>query len=151
MTKAVKALDQLLSTMQPALEPGVYVYCVWPLDKSWHGPLPLATFREKEGLTLVLTEQQAADYKLDVLFKARWISLTVHSDLEAIGLTAAFATALAQAGLSCNVFAGAFHDHILVPVQQADAAMIALQQLQQNSAVGSRQVLKHLNTTNWGM
>ncbi|MDF3126820.1 ACT domain-containing protein [Rheinheimera sp. 1928-s] len=132
MTVAIQALDQLLSTMQPTLEPEVYVYCIWPLDKSWHGPLPLATFKEKEGLTLVLTEQQATEYQLDVLFRARWISLTVFSDLEAVGLTAAFSTALAASGLSCNVFAGAFHDHILVPVHQAEAAMQALQQLQQS-------------------
>ncbi|MCA1931462.1 ACT domain-containing protein [Rheinheimera sp.] len=131
MTAAIKALDQLLSTMQPELEPDIYVYCIWPLDKSWHGPLPLATFKEKEGLTLVLTEQQAKDYQLNILFRARWISLTVHSDLEAVGLTAAFATALADAGLSCNVFAGAYHDHLLVPVHQAEAAMQALKQLQQ--------------------
>lgn len=131
MAVAVKALDQLLSSMQPTLQPEVYVYCIWPLDNSWHGPLPLATFREKEGLTLVLTEQQAEEYQLDILFRARWISLTVHSDLEAVGLTAAFATALADMGLSCNVFAGAYHDHILVPVHQAEAAMLALTKLQQ--------------------
>lgn len=130
---AIKALNQLLMNMTPNLEDGVYAFCVWPLDKSWNGPLPLATFREKEGLTLVLTEQQATEYQLEALFKARWISLTVNSDLEAVGLTAAFATALAQAGLSCNVFAGAYHDHILVPVQQADAAMQVLQQLQQRN------------------
>lgn len=132
MTAASKALDQLIRTMQPELQPHIYVYCVWPLNKSWQGPLPLATFQEKEGLTLVLTEQQAQQYQLDVLFRARWISLTVHSDLEAVGLTAAFATALADAGLSCNVFAGAFHDHLLVPVHQAEAAMQALQLLQQS-------------------
>lgn len=131
MTAAIKALDQLISIMQPELQPQTYVYCVWPLNKSWHGPLPLATFREKEGLTLVLTEQQAEDYQLDILFRARWISLTVHSDLEAVGLTAAFAKALADAGLSCNVFAGAYHDHLLVPVHQAEAALLALEQLQQ--------------------
>ena len=132
MTAAIKALDQLISFMQPELQPEIYVYCVWPLNKSWHGPLPLATFKEKEGLTLVLTEQQAKDYQLDILFRARWISLTVHSALEAVGLTAAFAKALADAGLSCNVFAGAYHDHLLVPVHQADDAMLALQQLQQS-------------------
>ncbi len=132
MTVAIQALDQLISTMQPELQPGIYVYCIWPLDKSWQGPLPLATFQEKEGLTLVLTEQQAQEHQLDILCRVRWISLTVHSALDAVGLTAAFATALAQAGLSCNVFAGAFHDHLLVPVHQAEAALLVLQQLQQS-------------------
>lgn len=132
MTVAIKALEQLISTMQPELQPDIYVYCIWPLDKGWHGPLPLATFKEKEGLTLVLTEQQAQEYQLDILFRARWICLSVHSALEAVGLTAAFATALAAAGLGCNVFAGAYHDHLLVPVHQAEAAMQVLKQLQQS-------------------
>lgn len=132
MTASSQALDLLLASMQPQLEPDVFVYAVWPLDKSWQGPLPLASFREKEGLTLVLTEQQAAERQLAVLFKARWISLTVQSELDAVGLTAAFSTALAQAGLSCNVFAAAYHDHILVPVDQAEAALLVLQQLQQS-------------------
>ena len=61
MTTRVKALDQLLSSMQPTLEPGVFVYSVWPLDKSWHGPLPLATFQEKEALTLVLETNRLLD------------------------------------------------------------------------------------------
>jgi uncharacterized protein len=132
MTASTKALDALLASMQPQLEPGVFVYCVYPLDKNWQGPLPLASFREKEGLTLVLTEQQAAEHQLQVLFKARWISLTVHSELDAVGLTAAFSSALAQAGLSCNVFAAAYHDHILVPVHQAETALLVLQQLQKS-------------------
>ena len=34
--------------------------------------------------------------------------------------------ALAEAGVACNVIAGARHDHILVPLDQADAAMQAL-------------------------
>ena len=134
MTQPIFALDQLLASMTPCLQPGVYVYAVWPLDQSWQGPLPLASFREQEGLTLVLTEQQALEHGLEILFKARWISLTVHSALEAVGLTAAFSAALAEQGLSCNVFAGAFHDHILVPVAQADAALAALQQLQHSSS-----------------
>lgn len=128
---ADQALKLLLGSLTPELQSGVYVYVVWPLDKNWSGPLPLASFREKEALTLVLTEQQAAEHQLEVLFKARWISLSVHSELQAVGLTAAFASALAQQGLSCNVFAAAFHDHILVPVEQADAALRTLQQLQQ--------------------
>lgn len=132
MTETNYALDLLLASMQPQLEPDVFVYCVYPLDKNWPGPLPLASFREKEGLTLVLTEQQAADHQLQVLFKARWISLTVQSQLDAVGLTAAFSSVLAQAGLSCNVFAGAYHDHILVPVDQAETALLVLQQLQKS-------------------
>ena len=53
----------------------------------------------------------------------------MHSALDAVGLTAAVAGALAEAGISCNVLAGAHHDHLLVPVDRADDALVALAQL----------------------
>jgi hypothetical protein len=62
-------------------------------------------------------------------FVACWITLTVHSDLEAVGLTAAFATALGERGISCNVIAGLHHDHLLVPVERKDDALKALRRL----------------------
>jgi uncharacterized protein len=56
------------------------------------------------------------------------------SDLQAVGLTAAFATALGRAGISCNVVAGAQHDHLFVPVEQAGRAMAELQGLQRTAS-----------------
>lgn len=70
-----------------------------------------------------------------MLFRAAWITLTVHSDLQAVGFTAAFAGALGRAGISCNVVAGAFHDHIFVPVEQAQEALAALKALQRESVL----------------
>jgi len=55
--------------------------------------------------------------------------LTVHSSLDAVGLTAAFSTALAQAGIGCNVLAGRYHDHILVPHNRREDAVAALRAL----------------------
>ncbi|HCH64870.1 MAG TPA: acetyltransferase, partial [Deltaproteobacteria bacterium] len=71
---------------------------------------------------------------LSVLFRAAWITLTVHSDLQAVGLTAAVASALTAVGVSCNVVAGAHHDHLFVPEGMADRAMAALRDLQEASA-----------------
>lgn len=65
-----------------------------------------------------------------MLFRAAWITLTVHSDLQAVGLTAAVATSLADAGISCNVVAAAHHDHLFVPVESAGLAIAVLQALQ---------------------
>ena len=79
-----------------------------------NGAEPLASFREREGLTLVLERRQAERLGLPYEYVAAWITLTVHSSLAAVGLTAAFATALAEAGISCNVMAGYFHDHLFV-------------------------------------
>jgi hypothetical protein len=79
---------------------------------------------------MVLPEVEALEAGFPVKFRAAWITLSVHSDLQAVGLTAAFASALGGAGISCNVMAGAYHDHIFVPVEQAQAAMAALRALQ---------------------
>jgi hypothetical protein len=134
MSQAISNLATLLSSMQPVLHEGVYAYCVVPHDAEISAFSPVVTVREAEGLTLVIPERQAVDAGLPVLFRAAWITLTVHSDLQAVGLTAAFAGALGQAGISCNVVAGALHDHIFVPVEQAQQSLGVLRALQQRAA-----------------
>jgi hypothetical protein len=131
MSEAISNLAALLSSMDPVLHPGTFAYCVVPHNTDTSALSPMATITEVEGLTLVLPEEQAVKAGFSVLFRAAWITLAVHSDLQAIGLTAAFSGALAQAGISCNVVAGAFHDHIFVPVEQAQQALGALRALQQ--------------------
>lgn len=133
MSQGISDLDVLISTMGPVLHPGVYVYCVVPPGTPVAALSPVATVAEPEGLTLVLPEEQALRAGLNVVFRSAWITLTVHSDLQAVGLTAAFAGALGRAGISCNVIAGTYHDHIFVPVDLAQAAMTALQGLQRGA------------------
>lgn len=133
MSQGISDLDVLISTMGPELHPGVYAYGVVPLGTPVDALSPVATVAEPEGLTLVLPEEQALRAGLNVVFRAAWITLTVHSDLQAVGLTAAFAGALGRAGISCNVVAGTFHDHIFVPVEQTQSAMAALMALQQGT------------------
>ena len=133
MSPAVSDLAVLIRSMGPELHPGVFAYCVVPKGSDVSVLSPVATVAESEGLTLVLPEEQAVQAGLAVRFRAAWITLTVHSDLEAVGLTAAFAGALGRAGISCNVIAGTYHDHIFVPVEKAQAALDALQALQQQA------------------
>ncbi len=59
-------------------------------------------------------------------FVAAWITLEIHSALEAVGLTAAVSRVLTRAGISANVVAGYTHDHVFVPLERADDAMRAL-------------------------
>jgi hypothetical protein len=132
MTNPIADLNTLLASMSPELQPGVYVYATVPFAYDLGNIVPLATFREREGLTIIVEEREALKAGIDPLFRAAWITLTVHSDLQAVGLTAAFATALGKANVSCNVVAAAYHDHIFVPMESAEAAMVALQQLQLN-------------------
>ncbi len=69
---------------------------------------------EAEGWTIILPDPEG-DW-------AR-ISLSVHSDLAAVGLTAAISGALAAAGIAANVVAGLNHDHILVPWARRQEAL----------------------------
>ena len=127
MTQPVSDLATLLESMHPMLHPGVYVFASVPAGTDLVALEPLATFREREGLTLIVEERQAEAADLPVLFRAAWITLTVHSDLQAVGLTAAVDLSLAAAGIACNVVASAFHDHLFVPVEMGERALAVLQ------------------------
>ncbi len=127
-------LGRLLSSLQPTLDPGRYAFVSLPGDATLDHATVVASIREPEGLSVVMPEAAARAQGLDVAFSAAWITLGVNSDLAAVGLTAAFASALGRAGISCNVVAGTHHDHLFVPFEQADAAMTVLQALQHSAA-----------------
>ena len=133
MSNAVSNLAELLQSMNPVLNRSVYAFVSLPTDRVSDRVEPIATFRESEGLTLIVEEQQAKNAGLPILFRAAWITLTVHSDLQAVGLTAAVATALAGAGISCNVVAAAYHDHLFVPAESASQAIAVLQAMQERT------------------
>ena len=132
MYTPVADLDILLSSMEPVLNAGIYVFVSVENMKIIENVEVFATVREPEGLSAVLREPDAIALGLPVMFRAAWITLTVQSDLQAVGLTAAFSTALGAAGISCNVVAGAWHDHIFVPANQGEQAVTLLRTLQKN-------------------
>ena len=127
---AVSDVRTLLKTMEPVLNPGVYAFVSVSGLEGIDQAKVVALVRECEGISVVLPEEDAEALGLDILARCSWISLTAHSDLESIGLTAAFSRVLAESSISCNVVAGASHDHIFVPVSCADKAMAALLRLQ---------------------
>ena len=130
----VSDLAVLLSSMRPELHAGTWAWCALPPGTATDGVEAIATMREAEGLSVVVAEPDALARGWPVAFRSAWITLTVHSDLAAVGLTAAFARALGDAGVPCNVVAGVHHDHLFVPVARAAEAMAALHALQARSA-----------------
>lgn len=134
MPKPIADLHLLLRALEPVLNAGVYVFASLPHGTDVRLLAPLATLREPEGISVVITEAAALQSGVPVLFRAAWITLTVDSDLQAAGLTAAFARALSDANIPCNVIAGACHDHLFVPVDSAQHAMEALRALQRANA-----------------
>ncbi len=94
---------------------------------------PLGLFWEHEGLTAILSVENAGKAGVETEPCFRRISLAVHSSLEAVGLTAALSKALAEAGISANVVAAYYHDHIFVPEEKAEAALDALTELSRSA------------------
>ena len=88
-----------------------------------------ATIEEDEGTTFVVERAAAERAGWPWSFAAAWLTVEVRTALEGIGLTAALASALTDAGIPCNVLAGYHHDHLLVPFDRADDAIAALDTL----------------------
>ena len=116
-------LNIILKSLNPQLHDGEYVFCSTNKISTIDTNEIIMIFRESEGTTLVLGKETADRLKLDYSFIAAWITLTVHSSLEAIGLTAFFSNALAGEGISCNVVAAFYHDHLFVKKEDAAKAM----------------------------
>ena len=124
---AERDLNKLLSSISPKLLPKEYVFCTLKGKYGDYANLePIASFKEEEGLTLVITKESAISANLEFESSFRAITLTVHSSLDAVGLTAAISTKLAQKNISANVIAAYYHDHIFVPANRAKEALKAL-------------------------
>lgn len=124
-------LKHLLAHAQPRLDAAEYVFASFRgaryADLAWMKPI--ASMQEKEGLSLVIERETAelAGVLTGAVF--RRISLDIHSSLEAVGLTAAISAKLAEKGISANIIAGFYHDHVFVPSAKANEALAALMDL----------------------
>jgi hypothetical protein len=122
-------INVLLRSLAPALDDRPYVFATGTDVDAAEVANPLGVFREGEGTTIICSPDEAARLGLRHSGLFRRITLTVHSSLDAVGLTARVSGALAAVGIPCNVVAGYFHDHLFVPADRAEDAMAALRQL----------------------
>lgn len=120
-------LHKLLANMAPELRGTDWGYAA--TDHAPPGVQCFATVAEDDGLTLIAPMAQLQAAGLHPAGPMARITLTIHSSLEAVGLTAALATALAGQGISANVIAGFHHDHIFLPAADAGRAMDVLKGL----------------------
>jgi uncharacterized protein len=125
-------LSVLIHNMQPVLNDGLYVFCTVPSETPINFSKIILFFKEKEGFTLIVEKAYADEKGFAYTGVFAWISLLVHSALDAVGLTAAFSKALAENNISCNVVAGYYHDHIFVQADLAQKAVAVLQNLAKN-------------------
>lgn len=121
-------LSKLLASMSPVLMDGEYIFC--SIQSARYGDRaelePFASCIEPEGLSLIVPRSRADANGLGYETVFRGITLRIHSSLEAVGLTAAVSAKLTLYGISANVVAGYFHDHIFVQAEYAEKAMAAL-------------------------
>ena len=123
-------LKKLLGSMSPELLPGIFVFATLPPGTPIPAGInPVMIFREREGDTLILLQDEARAAELPSAFRSRMITLNVHSSLDAVGFLAAVTARLAAAGMGVNPVSGYFHDHLFVPADRAEEAMAILQAL----------------------
>ncbi|CAM1353368.1 MULTISPECIES: ACT domain-containing protein [Tenacibaculum] len=124
-----KDLSKLIQGMTPELNKGDYVFSTIKDESFIKRKDTICEFKEKEGTTIVIEKKKADELKLKYDYIASWITLTIHSSLDAVGLTAIFSTELAKNNISCNVIAGYYHDHIFVDKNDADKAIDVLKKI----------------------
>jgi hypothetical protein len=123
-------LTRMLAHLQPHLSAVEYAFATLePGTALPTGISPIGSFQEHEGLTIIAPAAQFAGQGVEVLAKWALITLRVHSSLQAVGLMAAVAQALADAGISVNPVAGFHHDHLFVPWARRDEALQILEAL----------------------
>lgn len=130
MTGGETSLEKLLSSMQPVLHEGIFVFCTSPLPFAQLVNLtPLMMFKEEEGTALILDQSTADHAGLSYDFISQMITLNIHSSLNAVGFLAAITKYLAAAGISVNPVSAHFHDHLFIPREKAEEALRVLERI----------------------
>jgi hypothetical protein len=124
----IKDINRLLKNMKPKLVKGQYVFCT-KKGASYKNASPIMIFQEKEGTTAILKKNIADKEHIPYSGTWAWITLTVHSDLAAVGFLAAITRKLAAAGISVNAVSAYYHDHLFVPADKAERAMRILKEM----------------------
>lgn len=125
-----KDLRTLIENMEPELSDGEFAFAAIKEGSRDISPLrPWAIIRETEGTTVILESSSATAHGIPFESSYKRITLKIHSSLNAVGLTAAVATALAEVGISANVVAGYYHDHVFVKSEDGERALDVLQKL----------------------
>ncbi|MHA1577908.1 MAG: ACT domain-containing protein [Candidatus Thorarchaeota archaeon] len=132
--KRFRDLKFLLKNMKPKHVPGEYVFVTVSEETlETLGTIPRLVYREDEGTTVIVTKEEAEEHSLN--FESVWglITLTIHSDLTAVGFLAAMTNVLALSGISTNVVSAFYHDHLFVPITKVPDAISLLRDISKST------------------
>jgi uncharacterized protein len=132
MQKISETAHDMISGMTPTLIAGDFVFATTQDTDLAAALIPqaIATFKEAEGLSLILPLDVARSHTLPIDDPMRCITLNVFSSLTGVGLTAAVSAALGAQNIACNMVAAHHHDHVFVPASASTQAMDILTALQ---------------------
>jgi len=131
-----KELSYLLKNMKPTHVPGSYIFAsVSENTLKKLGSTPLLVFREDEGITVIVSKEIAQEFSLSLGSIWGLITMTVHSDLEAVGFLAKITSVLAEAGITANTVSAYYHDHIFVPLERVEESLSLLKNLSNSIVV----------------
>lgn len=119
----------ILKNLKPVLNPEVVVFTSMPEADIPENVNYISRFHEKEGVTMILTKENAVRHKFKFDGEFAWITISIHTSLQAVGLTAAISGALADQSISCNVVSAYYHDHVFVDYHKKDLAIDCLRNL----------------------
>lgn len=125
-----KSLAKLLATLTTTLHETTFVFATLT-DASSLPPLAEAQllFKEKEGITVIVSQEYATAHNIDFFFPCKMITLNVTSSLEAVGFMAVIATRLAENNMGVNPVSGFYHDHLFIPLGREQEAVEILHRL----------------------
>lgn len=127
---AISGRKAMIAQMNPCLDEVRYAFIAITPDIAPQAlGAAIGTFREDEGVTAIVPFELVRELGIEGAGQFARIILQVHSALEGVGLTAAVAGALTDAGIACNVVAALHHDHIFVPAARAHEALALLKRL----------------------
>jgi hypothetical protein len=129
VTDPIRDLATLVKKMHPILSTDTFVFLTLK-DLSLLGSVsPRCLFQEEEGLSAILKRGDAKTAGLAEEPTYRMITLSVDSDLQAVGFLAIVTGVLANEDIPCNAVSAFHHDYLFVPEHAATRSMQLLTEL----------------------
>ncbi len=122
-------LKDTLDSLKVSCDEIEYSFASVPDDSLISRDKVLATFQENGRLAVIAPKEFLDSKEIENEGPYAKLTIDVHTSLELVGLTAVMATKLAKNGISANVVAAFYHDHVFVQYDLRKKAIELLESL----------------------